>query len=298
MVSGTPRYPRRFCRVPQGPGPFFEDYGNAMKVAAYLDRQGEMVSLYTPGSLCLYEYREIDGHGSWRSLREIAFAVDPTMRLPAVKAAVHAAVAELDDCKVLLSGDTRGMIYTVFQEELGFRTWQSAGPLLQQLDSVRARELELQAKKRFEIVALSNVPAPLLIGDPRQGVFWIDLKEALNHESGSTSRQILIPFLQQGRFHKLEILCDHLPKWLSWELERLDLSAESEMIDATGNGLRVTVYSRNTPEGRARKVGLIGAGPALLLPCPREKSGLPAAAPPTTIAWADVRRPGIQGEHR
>lgn len=269
-----------------------------MKIAAYLDHQGSMASLYQPGCLQLYAYQEAEGSGGWRLLREIAFSVDASMRLAEVKAAAHAAAAELEDCKVLVSGETRGMIYTVFQEELGFRTWKSAGPLLQQLDSVREKEIEQQAKKRFEIVALSNIPTPLLIGDARDGAFWIDLKDALNHESGSTSRQILIPFLQAGHFRKLEILCDHLPKWLSWELERLDLSAESEMLDATGNGLRVTVYARNTPEGRTRKVGLLGAGPALMLPCPREQQRL--ATPPAgdIVDFVEVRRLSVQGETR
>lgn len=260
-----------------------------MKIAAYLDLQATPVSLYTPGLLHLYEYREVAGHGGWHLLRQVPFAVDAAMRLPAVKAAVHAAAAQLDDCQTLLSGDTRGMIYTVFQEELGYRTWTSNGPLLQQLDGVRAREIEQTAKKRFDIVALSNVPAPMLIGDPRDGHFWIDLKDALKHESGSTSRQILIPFLQAGRFRQLEILCDHLPKWLSWELERLQLSAESEMIDATGSGLRVTVLPCDTADGRRRKPGLLGAGPAALLPCPRE---LARQKPPADdlVDFVEVRR--------
>lgn len=301
MVSDAPGRLRHFSRALKGPGLFFESDGNAMKVVAYLDAQGKMASLYTPGCLHLYQHRETDGGpGAWHPLREVAFTVDQAMRLPAVKAAVHAAAAGLDDCKVLVSGEVRGMIYTVFQEELGFRTWKSEGPLFEQLDSVREKEIELQAKKRFEIIALSNVPAPMLLGDPRQGAFWIDLKEALNHASGSTSRQILIPFLQAGRFRKLEILCDHLPKWLSWELERLDMSAESEMIDATGNGLRVTIYPRTTPEGRARQVGLLGAGPALLLPCPKEQQRMAAAFPPSaeTTDQAAARRPMAQGEHQ
>ena len=269
-----------------------------MKIAAYLDPQGVPVSLYTPGLLHLYEYREEAAHGTWHSLRRVPFAVDAAMRLPAVKAAVHAAAAQLDDCQTLLSGDTRGMIYTVFQEELGYRTWTSNGPLLQQLDGVRAREIEQTAKKRFDLVALSNVPTPMLIGDPRDGHFWIDLKDALNHESGSTSRQILIPFLQAGRFRQLEVLCDHLPKWLSWELQRLDLSAESEMIDATGSGLRVTVYPRNSPEGRARQVGLLGASPAALLPCPRERQGLTPPPLGDVVDFVAVRRFPAQGEKR
>ncbi|QWT45391.1 Fe-only nitrogenase accessory protein AnfO [Azospira inquinata] len=245
-----------------------------MKIAAYVNSRGNPVSLYEPGALRLYEAENLPpAPPSWRLVREIPFAVDRTMGLPAVKAAVHALGAQLEDCRSLVSGEVRGMIYTVFQEELGFTTWKSTGPLVQQLDSVQAREKEQAAQKRFDLISLAGkpMPTPLLIGDPREGSFWIDLKEALEHPSGPTSRQILIPFLEKIPFRKLEIVCDHLPKWLAWELERLDMSAESDLVDVTGNGLRVTVYPRNTPEGRARKVGLLGAGPALCLPCPREK---------------------------
>ncbi|MBK1680715.1 Fe-only nitrogenase accessory protein AnfO [Rhodocyclus tenuis] len=242
-----------------------------MKIAAYLNPQGDVASLYEPGCFRLYQASAADE--GWLSAQEIPFVTDYARPLPEIKAALHAAIAGLDDCKTLVSAEVRGVLYSVLQEELGFRIWKSEGPLLQQLDSVRQKEAEHEAQKRFEIVAFAGkmLPTPMLVGDPRDGCFWIDLKEALNHESGQTSRQILIPFLERGQFRRLEVLCDHLPKWMTWEMERLDMSAESEEIDATGSGLRVTVYPRNTPEGGARKVGLLGAGPALLLPCPRER---------------------------
>lgn len=242
-----------------------------MKIAAYLNPQGEVASIYEPGRFRLYQAKAAGE--SWQLVREVPFLTDYTQPLPEIKAALHAAIAGLDDCKTLVSAEVRGVLYAVLLEELGFRIWKSAGPLLQQLDSVRQKEAEHEAQKRFVLVAFAGkmLPTPMLVGDPCDGYFWIDLKEALNHESGQTSRQILIPFLERGQFRRLEILCDHLPKWMTWEMERLDMSADSEEIDATGSGLRVTVYPRNTPEGRARKVGLLGAGPAALLPCPRER---------------------------
>jgi Fe-only nitrogenase accessory protein AnfO len=272
-----------------------------MKIAAYVNRQGEVASLYEAGFLRLYAQIEDNGHRNWHLQQEVPFAIDPAMPLPEVKTAVHTAVAALDDdCHVLVSSEVRGLIYSILQEELQFHTWKSEGPLFQQLDTVQQKEAEQEAKKRFDLVALAGkpVPAPMLIGDPRAGNFWIDLKEALEHESRPTSREILIPFLERGRFRQLEILCDHLPKWMSWELERLDMSAESEEIDATGRGVRVTVYPRDTPEGKARKVGLLGAGPALLLPCPhaqQRKAGTPEAE---TIDFEEVRRITRQGETR
>ena len=244
-----------------------------MKIAVHVNHQDQVASLYQAGFLRLYEKTIAAGQGNWRATAEIDFAIDADMPLPQVKAALHAAWAELDGCKLLVSAEVRGMVYSVLQEELGVQTWKSEGPLLQQLDMVSQKQAEQEAKRRFELVHLAGklAPAPMQVGDPQAGHFWIDLKDALAHESAQTSRQILIPFLSSGRFCKLDILCDHLPKWLSWELERLNLSAESEEIDATSVGLRVTVYARNTPEGLARQVGLLGAGPTRQLACPKEQ---------------------------
>jgi Fe-only nitrogenase accessory protein AnfO len=242
-----------------------------MKIAVHVNHQDEVASLYEAGFLRLYEKTIAEDPANWRATAEIAFAIDADMPLPLIKTALHAAWAALDGCKLLVSAEVRGLIYSVLQEELGVQTWKSEGSLQQQLDMVSRKQTEQEAKRRFELVNLAGklAPAPMRVGDPQLGHFWIDLKDALAHESAQTSRQILIPFLSSGHFCKLDILCDHLPKWLSWELERLNLSAESEEIDATSVGLRVTVYARNTPEGLARQVGLLGAGPALQLACPK-----------------------------
>lgn len=259
-----------------------------MKIAVYFNHQDAIGSLYEPGYFCLYERAEAVGQQNWLPVRQVAFRVDADMGLLAVKSAIHAAVDRLDACRVLISSEVSGMIYSVLQEELDFHTWKSSGSLIEQLDSVLQKEQEQAAQKRYELVAQAGqrMPVPMLKGSPLDGCFWIDLKAALGHESGATSRQILIPFLQRGQFHQLEILCDHLPKWLSWELEQLDLSAESEVLDVSGT-LQVTVYSRNTPEGRSRKPGLLGTGPALLLACPRESGNsraLPSPRPQTDEA--------------
>jgi len=263
-----------------------------MKIAVHVNHQDEVASLYEAGLLRLYEKNIAEDPGNWRASVEIAFTINADMPLPMVKAAIHTAWAELGDCKLLVSAEVHGMIYSVLQEELGVHTWKSEGPLLQQLDMVWQKQAEQEAKRSFELVSLAGKlsPAPMLVGDPQAGHFWIDLKDALAHESAQTSRQILIPFLSSGRFRKLEILCDHLPKWLSWELERLNLSAESEDIDATSAGLRVTVYARNTPEGLARQVGLLGAGPTRQLACPRELQRQQALTG-TTPAPASPGRP-------
>ncbi|MQY52353.1 Fe-only nitrogenase accessory protein AnfO [Rhodocyclus tenuis] len=259
-----------------------------MKIAAYVDDSGAVARLHDPGRLCLYERTDQPATddaapppaapGGWQLRKEIALHVDLHGRLAELKAALHAAASELDDCTNFLSGDARGVCCSILQEEFGVQTWTSEGPLLAQLDAVARKLHAAAANKKFALVTVNAraTPAPLRIGAPQEGRFWIDLGEALKDASQATSRQILIPFLERGGFNTLEIVCDHVPKWMSWELERLDMRVTSEDIDSTGHGLRVTVYSPHAP---TRPQRLPGAAPALPhRECPRERArqGTPA----------------------
>ncbi|MGC3963644.1 MAG: Fe-only nitrogenase accessory protein AnfO [Rhodocyclaceae bacterium] len=251
-----------------------------MNIAAYLDAQGLPTSLYLPGSLQVFT-EEGDGETRrWHPCLTHAFGMEAFMPLATIKAEIARMVDAVGpDCRVLLSSEIRGLPYSVLQESHGFRIWKSDGPLVQQLDFVRDREHAEQARKKYELVLRNDqqVPEPMLTMGGAPGHYWIDLRAALEHRSNPTSREVLIPFLSAGRFVRLEVLCGHLPKWMAWEFERLDLAAETEEIDATGHGLRVIVYSRLTPEGRARKPGLLSSSlPSFGLACPRETKHLPA----------------------
>jgi Fe-only nitrogenase accessory protein AnfO len=185
-----------------------------MKIAVYLDDGGVPISLYEPGALRVYED---DDSGAWHLRAGLPFRLEARMRLGGGLGGVKAAVAglaralkeEYGDCRVLLSGETRGLPYSLLQEAHGFSTWRSEGDLTRQLDAVRARETEAAARKKYEIVLRAGqpAPAPVLLRDGLHdaggGHYWIDLRTALEHASNPTSRNILIPFLAAGRFGKL-----------------------------------------------------------------------------------------------
>jgi hypothetical protein len=48
-----------------------------------------------------------------------------------------------------------------------------------------------------------------------------------------TSKQVLMPILQQGNFYSLEILCNHVPPWLEVELQDGRLVVRVEKIAPT-----------------------------------------------------------------
>lgn len=65
------------------------------------------------------------------------------MKLLDVKVTVREAASQLEWCNIFLSAETTGLVHAILQEELGFHTWKSQGPLLDQLNAVAAKEAEL-----------------------------------------------------------------------------------------------------------------------------------------------------------
>ena len=57
---------------------------------------------------------------------------------------------------------------------------------------------------------------------------------------GLNSRQILMPVLEGGAFSEVEVICDHLPRWLERKIADLGLEASSETLPGIGVVATVT----------------------------------------------------------
>jgi len=227
-----------------------------VKIAAYVDDNGQLASPYDAGVITLYENES----GDWTPIKDIALAIRADMRLPEVKTAVRQAVAEMGGCAVFVSATTTGLVNAVLQEELGFHTWKSGGACLEQLDAVAAREAELAAtlstpapreaacvgRKRCggaQPLTLSprRAPAPPIpLTRDADGGSRVDLIEALRQDPASNSREALWPILSEGAFSRLEILCAHVPRWFAGALEELGLEAQYR---TAGDGV-IAIVSR------------------------------------------------------
>jgi len=232
-----------------------------MKIAVYIDGHDQAVSLYEPGRFCIYQ-----GSGSdWIRTQEIAFAVGDCTSLPAIKAALASAVARFDGCEVVLSGGVKGFLYAFLQEEFGFRIWRSDGSLLEQLAGVEQRERERAERQRKAPMSCAAAgcasggcgggtarrAAAAPVGSALEGVaitpedlgsghFRIDLVAALGGDARLNSRQILLPILEGTPFDRLEILCDHLPRWFEPKARDLNLKVDCVPLE-TGHGVKAIV---------------------------------------------------------
>jgi len=196
-----------------------------MNVAAFVNASGEVVDFYEEGQLRLFD-KSSDG---WQELKVIPMALKREMCLAGMRAVLKDTVSRLGYCEVFLVRELRGIV-KVYLEELGFRVWKSEGSLTDQLENVSLHEEEMRVEPDH------SVPAPLPVGDPKDGNYRIDLAELLQSGMPHVSREVLMPFFEMVSFRRLEISCDHVPKWFAMELERLGLRVESQAPEVRGNG--------------------------------------------------------------
>jgi len=242
-----------------------------MKIAAFVDDSGAATGFYEKGQICLYDQVS----GQWEITKKIPLQINQEMRLLDIKELFSHAMSQLEDCKVFIVREFKGLFHALLIEELGFHTWKSEGTMREQLDNVVRQETEYVAEREKQALANANkpkvrvassggcgggcsparlaamaggscesacdVPLPVLIGDISEGRYSINLAEILEENPALNSRQILMPPLEERSFKKLEIICHHIPRWFYNELRNLKLTAGPEVPDDSGQWLKVVV---------------------------------------------------------
>jgi Fe-only nitrogenase accessory protein AnfO len=240
--------------------------GNRMKIATFINDSGEVAGFYEKGKLCRCEKIA----GQWEITREVPLDITSEMGLLETKELFFAAMTQLEDCRVFIVKKFKGLFHALLMEELGFHTWISEGSTSEQLDNVVLLETEYvaQLEKQALLDAAkppvkssghggcgggcspgrrpapagaaepsaprSDIPAPAPVGDPQLGHYLINLSGILAGNPALNSREVLIPHLEGNSFQKLEIICDHIPRWFYNELRNLKLKAGPEVPDAAG----------------------------------------------------------------
>lgn len=244
-----------------------------MKIAVCVDSDGNMSGLYEGASLQLYE-REHEA--LWQLTRQVPMGISAEMDIAAVKGVLRGAVAELEGCKILLSTEVRGLLYSILQEEMGFTTWKSKGDLQDQLNQVaqndpgwvqQLAEAAAEAKRLAEEAPASccgggggggrkkrssscsdnapQLPQPECVAE---GLYRFDLEGILAKHEQFNSQQLLIPFLENTRFQELEVLCGHVPRWLNKKLDELNLVAEFEELNGSRAALKIRILPKEVAE--------------------------------------------------
>jgi Fe-only nitrogenase accessory protein AnfO len=191
-----------------------------LKIAVVENDNQKTSSIFEPGFVATYEE---DG-GEWKVLNRFENKVCGAKGIAAVRIAVADTVKQLGDVKILVASEIPGIAFGVFQAS-GFDIFLVENSVLDVLDSVKKEMLEV-IEKRQEKPCKFDIMQFLEPG-MNKGDFSLNMEEILLKNPDLTSKKILIPYLENGGFNRLDIICSHIPKWFYTDLGILGFEYET-----------------------------------------------------------------------
>lgn len=201
-----------------------------MQIAAIVDGRGNAVPFGKPSTVMLFSHED----DAWYVVDTFAFDPGEKYGLGELKESIQKLATKLGDCRIMLVRDVSGYPRTMLLE-LGFTLWSVEGAPEHYLDNVMqltadAAEAKAAVVKANEPAAPEELPVPKPLGGECSGIYTIDISKAQVCSGSHNSREILIPFFKTTQFSRIDILCDHVPKWFSSELAAMKLNYSTEPV--------------------------------------------------------------------
>jgi len=199
-----------------------------MKIAALVDQQGATADLFHSELVRLYH----NPQGQWQVLRDIPFLTEDTMSMTEIRSSLLGLQLQLEGCQHLIARSIHGFARSIL-DGMGLAMWGLEGDPGHVLEQIR---LQAQARQTNE------TPQTLLQATGTPGCYRINLQAALAQDNRLTSKQLLHPILDQHIFERLEIRCDHVPKWFEREFPARLLNLR---VDRHADGSCIAIVSRS-----------------------------------------------------
>lgn len=200
------------------------------EIAVFVDEQGETASMYNQGKIRVYRKQQ----NKWNVTREMELFLQNALGLSGLRKSMEEVVNFLGQCKIFVAAGVMGMPYFAL-EKAQCSIWEFEGNPHQFLSYVLEQEEQAQAEKSKP--SISVIPVPV---EQEAGVYTINLKSVQENNQNVTSKQILIPFLNKGKFYSLEVTCSHMPPWLDVFLLEKKMAYSTERIGPSELKLIVT----------------------------------------------------------
>ncbi|MFT8394454.1 Fe-only nitrogenase accessory AnfO family protein, partial [Propionibacterium sp.] len=205
-----------------------------LKVAALVDeKSGKVTRPQGPGLLRVYE-RAGD---EWICSRQMSYSCAGCANMFDVRAYLETIAEWLGDCKIVAAGAGNGYFRVIFGS-LGVALWAVRGTpdkFIDQIVDFYAKSAAEEAAKEDEEKELAAAIEPV---PGHTGHYRIDLREAMKLKGVHNSRRVLLPFFTDAHFERLDIICDHVPKWFEYELPELGLRS---LVESQSDFIRVHV---------------------------------------------------------
>jgi len=209
-----------------------------LKIAVVENDNQKTSSIFEPGFIAIYEE---DG-GEWKVLNRFENKVCNAKGMAAVRTAVADTIKQLGDVKIIVASEIPGIASGTFQAA-DFDIFLVENSVLNVLDSIKKEMLEAieerhKERPKFDIMQFLELGIS-------KGDFSINIEEIMFKNPELTSKKILIPYLKNGEFNRLDVICSHIPKWFVTDLGALGF--EYETVSDLPNRKTIRVMRVQTP---------------------------------------------------
>ncbi len=211
--------------------------GYVLKISVVESNDQKTSSIFEPGFIVTYEE---DG-GEWKVLNRFENKVCSAKSIAAVRMAVEDTIKQLDNVKIVVASEIPGIASGIF-EAAGFEIFLVGKSGSDALDSVKKEMGEIIEKQqekpsKFDIMKF-------LEPGTNKGDFCLNMEKILSKNPQLTSKKILLPYLKNGEFNRLDVICSHIPKWFTTNLRVLGF--EYETVNSLPNEKTVKIVHVQT----------------------------------------------------
>lgn len=179
------------------------------EIAIYLNENDETESIFEKGKIKVFS----NVNKSWKIEKEIPFNVDKKRTPIDLRRNTNSLIKDLGDCKIIVFKNISGLPYTILRNS-EFIVAEADGSPFEILDDIVD---ELKVNKE----SLNSIePIPM----NKEGYYILDLNELQKNNNEVTSKQALLPFLQNKKFYELQVICSHIPPWFEEKLDSLNMN--------------------------------------------------------------------------
>jgi Fe-only nitrogenase accessory protein AnfO len=176
-----------------------------MEIAVLVDSEGKTTGFENNGMIRIY----IRTEERWIVKKQLEYDVTKISDGPGLRREIKTIIAWMENCKLFVVNRIRGVHYIAF-EEYQVSLLEITGIPESFLEDIR--ECVEHRRTGQEIPLEHNA-----IYEMQPGSFHTDLRDVMHGNTSYNSKQLLIPFIKGRKFNSLEIICEHIPKWLEKE---------------------------------------------------------------------------------
>jgi Fe-only nitrogenase accessory protein AnfO len=211
-----------------------------VKISVVEDNEQKTCSIFDPGWIVTYS----DDTEHWSEISRFANIVHQASGIAGIRNALISTVNQLNGVKIIVASELSGIAFSVL-EGAGFESFTAESNALDVLDFVK-NEMDETAKGKQEKRS-ANIQLYLRRGMNR-GDYFLDLQEMLAENPQLTTKSALLPYLREGDFTRLDVVCGHIPPWFDREFDDMGLIYETVNVLPDKKTVRIAHKTGEAPE--------------------------------------------------